>query len=102
MKRKISEECAPRLILGVHDGHNAALAVLSEGKMLDVLQEERLKRVKNIGGFPESALEDIVRRHQIPYSDMKLVYDGTYINYGSFSRESIIDDMSIVKLLKHL
>lgn len=100
MERKISEEVAPRLILGVHDGHNAAAALLSGGKVLDVLQEERVKRVKNIGGFPGSALEDVVRRHQIPYSNMKVVYDGTYINYRSFSKENIIHEYEHCKTFK--
>jgi len=99
MQRKISEKYAPRLVLGVHDGHNATAALLSEGKMLDVLQEERVRGVKNIGGFPESALEDVVKRNQIPYGNMKVVYDGTYVNYGSFSKENIINEYERCKTI---
>ncbi len=29
-------------ILGIHDGHNSTAALLKEGKLVDVLQEERL------------------------------------------------------------
>ena len=39
-------------ILGIHDGHNAAAALLIQGRVVAALQEERLTRVKNQGGIP--------------------------------------------------
>jgi len=44
-------------ILGVHDGHNASIALLEDGEITFAIQEERLTDVKNYFGFPnETAL----------------------------------------------
>jgi carbamoyltransferase len=47
-------------ILGIHDGHNAAACLLSDGNVLMALQEERLRRVKNYAGFPSLAIQFIL------------------------------------------
>ena len=38
--------------LGIHDGHNASVALLRDGRLELALQEERLTRVKNQGDAP--------------------------------------------------
>jgi len=35
------------LICGIHDGHNAAAALVRDGQLFTALQEGRLRRVKN-------------------------------------------------------
>ena len=44
------------VVLGVHDGHNASVALLRDGRIELALQEERLTRVKNQGDAPGGAL----------------------------------------------
>ena len=47
-------------ILGIHDGHNASIALLQDNKLTFAFSEERLARIKNKGGFPFMALKRIL------------------------------------------
>ena len=47
-------------IIGIHDGHNASVALIRDGKIVYALQEERVSRVKNKQGFPKGALETLL------------------------------------------
>ncbi len=47
----------PKYVLGVHDGHNASAAILRDGQLLFVVQEERLVGQKNFNGFPARSIE---------------------------------------------
>lgn len=38
--------------MGIHDNHNASVCLLEDGKLLFAVQEERLNKIKNYGGFP--------------------------------------------------
>lgn len=49
-------------VIGVHIGHNAAAALVQEGKLAFALQEERLTRTKNQGGMPRGVLGKINSR----------------------------------------
>jgi carbamoyltransferase len=44
-------------ILGIHDGHVASVALLIDGKIVKVIEEERLTRIKGDSGFPIKSLE---------------------------------------------
>ena len=44
-----------KTILGIHDGHNAAAALLEQGRVVAAVQEERLTGNKNQGGVPRSS-----------------------------------------------
>jgi hypothetical protein len=55
MKEKMVE-----VILGLHDGHNAAAAILDKGRIVAAVQEERLTRIKNQGGIPHRAIDDLL------------------------------------------
>jgi carbamoyltransferase len=46
-------------VIGVHNGHNAAAALVSDGVLSFALQEERLTRIKNQGGLPQKTLQQI-------------------------------------------
>jgi len=46
-------------VLGIHDGHCAAAALIEDGRVVAAIQEERLNRVKNWSGFPELAVKKI-------------------------------------------
>ena len=46
----------PRYVVGIHDGHNAAAAILEDDELLFAVQEERLAYEKNYYGFPTRAI----------------------------------------------
>jgi carbamoyltransferase len=49
------------LICGIHEGHNAAAAIVRDGEVVAAIQEERLKRVKSWQGFPAESLDGMLR-----------------------------------------
>jgi len=53
--------CRGGVHLGVFDGHNACAAVLAEGRIQAVVQEERLVKVKNYFGPPEHAVAEVLK-----------------------------------------
>ena len=48
-----------RQVTGIHLGHNAAAALVEDGRLVFAMQEERLSRVKNQGGLPVLTLDQI-------------------------------------------
>lgn len=65
-------------VIGIHDGHNASVAMLSDGRLCYALSEERLSRVKNQGGIPAAALRRMLADMQLdPGQIDKLVISGT-------------------------
>jgi carbamoyltransferase len=57
-------------IVGIHDGHNASACLLEDGHIVAAIQEERLRRVKNWSGFPEKAVEFVLRAGGRSVSDV--------------------------------
>jgi carbamoyltransferase len=79
------------VVLGVHDGHNASVAMLRDGRIELALQEERLTRVKNQGDAPGRAARAalaLVDRNSAPIAAL----NGHYMNYGQWQRETILGD----------
>lgn len=44
------------IILGISSGHNSGASVLIEGKLVSSVEEERISRIKNDGGYPHRAI----------------------------------------------
>ncbi|MFC1504986.1 carbamoyltransferase C-terminal domain-containing protein [Thermodesulfobacteriota bacterium] len=82
----------PKSVLGIHDGHNSTVAVLQNGELTDVLQEERLIGEKNIGDFPKNALNDVVERNDLLSDNPLVSFNGLYMRYGVWGRKAILDD----------
>jgi len=59
-------------ILGIHPGHNSSAAVVSDGKLVYYLEEERLSRMKRDGN-PFRAMIDICSKYKID----ELIIGGT-------------------------
>jgi carbamoyltransferase len=82
-------------VVGIHDGHNASVAVVRDGKVEFALQEERLTRVKNQGDAPVCAARE-ARRLGTVVSDaanpVRIALNGRYINYNQWQRETILRD----------
>ncbi len=57
-------------ILGIHDSHNAAAALLDDGRLTAAVQEERLTREKNQYGIPRLAIQDILAMAGLKMQDI--------------------------------
>jgi predicted NodU family carbamoyl transferase len=53
-----------RTVLGAHTGHNCAAALVEDGVLKMAVQEERLTRIKNQGGFPGNAMQMITAKSE--------------------------------------
>ncbi len=62
-----------KVILGINDTHDAAAALIKGGKVLCAVAEERIQRVKSVGGFPKGAIEACLRYAGLDYDDIDLV-----------------------------
>jgi carbamoyltransferase len=83
------------VVLGVHDGHNASVALLRDGRIELALQEERLTRVKNQGDAPGGALSAAVALANaalVPEATPVVALNGHYMNYSQWRRETILRD----------
>ena len=82
------------VVLGVHDGHNAATALLLDGRVELALQEERLTRVKNQGDAPGGSLRAALAIANAcgPIAAPVVALNGHYMNYGQWQRETILQD----------
>ncbi len=82
------------LVIGIHDGHNASVALVRDGRVEFALQEERITRVKNQGDAPRNALDGalaLVRHAAGGANSARIALNGRYMNYGQWQRETIRD-----------
>lgn len=61
------------LVLGIHDGHNAAAALVRDGRVVAAVQEERLTRIKNHDCFPLQAVARVLEMEGVAASEIDLV-----------------------------
>ena len=79
-----------KTILGIHDGHNAAAALLEQGRVVAAVQEERLTRNKNQGGIPRQGIVDILSISGVSCSEISTVaLNGNYMTYDHWDREPL-------------
>ncbi len=50
------------IFLAIHIGHNATVALSINGKIISVISEERITRIKNFTGFPNKSIEFIKKK----------------------------------------
>lgn len=60
-------------ILGVHPTHTATAALLEDGKILSVISEERLNRIKEYWGLPVKAIDKILSLNSTSPQEIDLV-----------------------------
>jgi carbamoyltransferase len=60
-------------ILGIHDGHNASVALLEDGAITFALQEERPTNQKNFFGFPKESLRILFEKCGLAPKDIDAV-----------------------------
>ncbi len=61
-------------ILGVHYGHDATLALMKDGEIIECMSEERLTRLKKYVGFPHKALAYIEKKYGVSRQEFGHVY----------------------------
>jgi len=81
--------------MGVHDGHNASVALLRDGRIELALQEERLTRVKNQGDAPAGAVSaamTLIKAAGGQTGAPVVALNGHYMKYRQWERETIVRD----------
>jgi carbamoyltransferase len=68
-------------IIGLHNDEDAGVCLLKDGKILDVINEERLTRKKLHKGFPLRSLDYILKKNNLKLSDIN------YFAYGWHSKK---------------
>ncbi len=61
-------------IIGIHDGHNASVALYRKGELSYALQEERISREKNASGFPVKAFYKLLEDNSLKFDDIYLFF----------------------------
>ncbi|ARK82156.1 carbamoyltransferase C-terminal domain-containing protein [Burkholderia pseudomallei] len=85
-------------ILGIHDGHTASAALIRDGKLFGVVQEERYTRTKNQGGFPEHAIAELLDLAGLSWSDV----DATAFSTQAFRNDAMRDRTEVMAVFKEL
>lgn len=66
-----------KYILGLHVSHDASACLISDGKLLVAMQEERLTREKFYDGFPRESVRYILRSTELNPDDVAIAVAGT-------------------------
>jgi carbamoyltransferase len=75
-------------VIGIHDGHNASVAVVRDGRLELALQEERLTRVKNQGHLPRLAAQTAMDLVNGDVASARAALNGRSMRYGQWSCEA--------------
>jgi carbamoyltransferase len=79
------------IVLGIHDGHNAAAALLRDGRVIAAVQEERMSGVKNHGGIPGLAIAEVMRLAGVSWSQVdRVALHSKHMPYAR-TREELVD-----------
>lgn len=78
------------VFVGIHDGHNASVAVVRDGRIELALQEERLTRIKNQGDAPAGAAK--LAFQMVNGEGARVGLNGLYMNYHQWQRDTILAD----------
>lgn len=80
-------------ILGIHDGHNASVCHLKDGKISFAIQEERLSREKNHWGTPYKAIQTVLDNSNIPIDGFdSIVFSGRGFFGDTVSKKKFLED----------
>ncbi len=61
------------IVLGIHDGHDAGVCLLRDGKVVYAFCEERRRNIKNYAGVPEKSIEAALKRSGTSPKDVDLI-----------------------------
>jgi carbamoyltransferase len=77
-------------VMGIHDNHNASVSLLRDGRILFLLQEERVNRVKNFNGFPAGAIKHCLDWSGLSLEEIDLFAFGTIHNPPWRDQEALL------------
>jgi carbamoyltransferase len=92
-EREALDTAKVRTVFGIHAGHNSAAALVRDGVLETAIQEERLTRIKNQGGFPANAMQEIIARTDADYRSsprFHLALGGKNLSECYWRREDIL------------
>jgi carbamoyltransferase len=78
--------------MGIHDGHNASVAVVRDGRIEFAFQEERLTRIKNQGDAPGRSAKLAFQMLNGDGVGAQVGLNGLYMNYNQWQSGAIVDD----------
>ena len=52
------------IVLGINDTHDASACLVQDGKVIDLVSEERLNRYKGISSLPIKAIKFILKKNK--------------------------------------
>ena len=53
------------IVLGINDTHDASACLVQDGKVIDLVSEERLNRYKGISSLPIKAIKFILKKNKL-------------------------------------
>ena len=68
-----ADQLLDKVILGIQDSHDAAASIIHNGRIVCAISEERIQRVKSIGGFPMGAIQECLKFAGLSTSDIDFV-----------------------------
>ena len=85
------------ILIGINDTHDASACLIKDGKIIDVVLEERLSRKKGISSLPTNSIKYILKKNKINSQDIDHVsVPEEYINSENYvlkvNGDSMIDD----------
>lgn len=85
------------VIVGINPGYDSTAAVLVDGTVAAVVEEERLSRVKNHLGFPRRAIPEALRVAGVQPRDVDLVTFSfvQYLNANSLITELLLSENGV-------
>ena len=93
-------------ILGIHDGHNASVALLEDGKIVAAIQEERLTRIKNHDTFPSQAVQHVLENKGLTPDDIDIIaFNGFHMPKNVTKEETLrefYESQSVKTYIKRL
>ena len=85
-------------IIGIHDGHNAAAALLDDGEITFAIQEERITRNKNENGIPTLSIQELLNEYNLSIDNIDIVaLNGAYMRYEGLDRNALMNDYELSK-----
>jgi carbamoyltransferase len=70
------------IIIGINFGHDAAVAIIRNGKVLAAIEEEKVSRIKQDFGWPRNSLKRLLAEHSIKPSEVDAIVMATEVTHN--------------------
>jgi len=76
------------IILGINFSHDAACTLIRDGRIIGSIEEEKTSRIKQDMGWPKTAVERLLKEHNLNPSEVGIVAFGSNF-YSSINKNEI-------------